>query len=94
MSNTSPLQKFTPLLIILLLWGAAAKAQSYFDGIRLCWDYSAQKYLCGGVYSRLKMLSDSTLDRMSELFCSRLIAIFRGNRARYHGKCISLQADN
>lgn len=55
------MKRFTPILVLLLLCGAAAKAQTYYDGIRVCWDYSAQKYLCGGVYSRLKMLSDGTL---------------------------------
>ncbi|MCR4920440.1 MAG: exo-alpha-sialidase [Bacteroidaceae bacterium] len=55
------MKRFTPLFILLLLWGAATKAQTYSDGIRICWDYKTQKFLTGGVYSRLKMLSDGSL---------------------------------
>ena len=54
------LKKDTLVLLLCLAW-IDAKAQTYYDGIRICWDYKAQQFLNGGVYSRLKLLSDSTL---------------------------------
>ncbi len=49
------------IAFLMTLGGASGGAQTYFDGIRICWDYRAQQYLGGGVYSRLKLLSDGTL---------------------------------
>ena len=49
------------LVLLLCLACTGTKAQTYYDGIRICWDYKAQQFLNGGVYSRLKLLSDGTL---------------------------------
>lgn len=40
---------------------APVQAQTFYDGVRVCWNYKTQKFLQGGVYSRLKRLSDGTL---------------------------------
>ncbi|MBQ7181409.1 MAG: exo-alpha-sialidase [Bacteroidaceae bacterium] len=49
------------VLLLLCLLCTGTRAQTYYDGIRICWDYKAQQFLNGGVYSRLKLLSDGTL---------------------------------
>ena len=36
-------------------------AQTYYDQIRIGWDYRKQTFVSGGVYSRLKKLSDGSL---------------------------------
>ncbi|MBR5481128.1 MAG: exo-alpha-sialidase [Bacteroidaceae bacterium] len=38
-----------------------AVAQTYYDQIRIGWDYRKQTFVSGGVYSRLKKLSDGSL---------------------------------
>lgn len=38
-----------------------AAAQTYYDQIRIGWDYRKQTFVSGGVYSRLKKLSDGSL---------------------------------
>lgn len=38
-----------------------AAAQTYYDQVRIGWDYRKQTFVSGGVYSRLKKLSDGTL---------------------------------
>ena len=47
--------------MLLSLACLGTRAQSYYDGLRICWDYRAQEFLCPGVYSRLKPLSDGSL---------------------------------
>ena len=46
---------------MLLLAASVARAQSYYDGIRICWEQRTQQFLQGGVYSRVKLLSDGSL---------------------------------
>lgn len=36
-------------------------SSSYYDCLRICWDYNQRRFVNGGVYSRLKVLSDGTL---------------------------------
>jgi len=48
-------------LCLFLFVGVSAQAQSYYDGIRVCWDYRSAQSLWEGVYSRLKVLSDGRL---------------------------------
>ena len=38
-----------------------AAAQTYYDQIRIGWDFRKRTFVSGGVYSRLKKLSDGSL---------------------------------
>ncbi len=48
-------------LIIALATPAHINAQTYYDGIRIAWDYHKQEFCGSGVYARVKKLSDGTL---------------------------------
>ncbi|MBP3774706.1 MAG: exo-alpha-sialidase [Bacteroidaceae bacterium] len=52
--------RFTSLVCTWLLT-VGLHAQTYYDGIRVCWDFHTRQFLNAGVYSRVKQLSDGTL---------------------------------
>jgi hypothetical protein len=70
------------LAALLLLCGGSSvgHAQTYYDGIRVCWDYKAQQFLNGGVYSRLKMLSNGTLACVYSAGNDVFFRTFKNNR--------------
>ena len=49
------------LAAVLCMAAQTGTAQTYYDKIRIGWDFRKQELVCGGVYSRLKVLSDGTL---------------------------------
>ena len=65
---------------LLCLSAATGQAQTYLDGVRVCWDYKTQLFLNGGVYSRLKMLSNGTLACVYSAGNDVYIRLFRNNR--------------
>lgn len=76
--------------MLLSLACLATRAQSYYDGLRICWDYRTQNFLCPGVYSRLKPLSDGSLALVYS--ASRAIWI-RLNRGGQWEEAIKVSAD-
>ncbi len=76
--------------MLLSLACLATRAQSYYDGLRICWDYRTQNFLCPGVYSRLKPLSDGSLALVYN--ANRAIWI-RLNRGGQWDEAIKVSAD-
>lgn len=76
--------------MLLSLACLATRAQSYYDGLRICWDYRTQNFLCPGVYSRLKPLSDGSLALVYSV--SRAIWI-RLNRGGQWEEAIKVSSD-
>ena len=54
----SSLNRLLATAIIVLLTAVSTLAQDYRNGIRLGWDFRTQKFVTGGSYGRLKVLSD------------------------------------
>ena len=52
------LNRLLATAIIVLLTAVSTLAQDYRNGIRLGWDFRTQKFVTGGSYGRLKVLSD------------------------------------